>query len=105
MKKKYEIAYTDRQIRSRALSVHGLHHGSAEERALRDVLQRLLERSDPKILVLIRTKRKLKTVTVSTVSGSPTHTIRSHNRIEEAASSGAYNTAVRHILMIEDSAH
>ena len=102
MKKKYEIAYTDRQIRSRALSVHGLHHGSAEERALRDVLQRLLERSDPKILVLIRTQRKLKRCTAC---GSPTHTIRSHNRIEEAASSGAYNTAVRHILMIEDSAH
>ena len=73
----------------------------SREDQLKDVMQRLLERSDPKILAVIRAQRKLKRCTTC---GSVAHTVRSHNRIQEAASSGAYNSAVKNILIIRDSA-
>ena len=72
---------------------------TSREDQLKDVMQRLHERSDPKILSLIRNQSKLMRCKAC---GSPTHTIRSHNRIQEAASSGAYNTAVMNIIIVEE---
>ena len=61
----------------------------------------MLERSEPKILSLIRKQRKLKRCTAC---GCPTHTIRSHSRVLGAASSGAYKKAVMDFLIIKDNA-
>ena len=72
----------------------------SREDQLLGVMQRLLERSDPKILAVIRAQRKPKRCITC---GSLTHTVRSHNRIQEAALSGAYNRAVMDILKIRDS--
>ena len=72
----------------------------SREDQLLDVMQRLLERSDPKVLAQIRAQRNPKRCTAC---GSLAHTIRSHDRIQQKASSGDYNRAVMDILVIKDS--